>query len=278
MKKISIGLLILAFLLVAAGSPAGESVAYAQAKKRTCSCKPALNRSKTRRTTARATARKAAATPVDNIDGQQAVSAEGGGASVVGPVFATYALPQNTYIRLRMNQTVSSGTARAGDRFTATVITPVYASGIEVIPAGATVEGRVTSSVQAQTRGREGQLALAFDTLVLPDGSKKQLDGELSDLQDEKGGEVDSENGVAGRDSTSRTVKTIGGGGIGGAVLGGVLGGGKGAAIGGAIGAGAGVAGVLLTKGNEAVVKGGSELGLITSAPIEFTVRADRDR
>ena len=278
MKKISIGLVILAFLLLATGSPAGEAVAYAQAKKRTCSCKPTLNRSKTRRTTAKATARKPVATPVANFDGQQAAAAEGAGASVVGPVYATYALPQNTYIRLRMNQTISSGTARAGDRFTATVITPVYAGGIEVIPAGATVEGRVTSSVRAQTRGREGQLALAFDTLVLPDGSKKQLDGALSDMQDEKGGEVDSENGVSGRDATDRNVKTIGGGGIGGAILGGVLGGGKGAAIGGAIGAGAGVAGVLLTRGNEAVIKGGSELGLTTSAPIEFSVRADRDR
>ena len=265
------GLLVIAILFILAGPPTGDAIAFAQAKKRSCPCKPALSRSKTRRT--------AVKKPVaENLEAQEAGAPAASSAAVVGPVYATYTLPQNTYIRLRMNQTISSGTARAGDRFTATVITPVYASGIEVIPAGATVEGRVTTSVRAQTRGREGQLALAFDTLVLPDGSKKQLDGALSDMQDEKGGEVDSENGVSGRDSSDRNVKTIGGGGIGGAILGGVLGGGKGAAIGGAIGAGAGVAGVMVTKGHEAVIKGGSELGLNTSVPIEFSVRADRDR
>lgn len=276
MRKSFIALLTLALLLVAAGAPDG--VALAQSKKRACSCKPTL--SKTRRTARKPVARKPAVTAAQNLSAQDAEDAaapqNGGSASVVGPVYATYTLPQSTYIRLRLNQTLSSETARAGDRFQATVITPVYAGGIEVIPAGATVEGRVTSAAQARTRGRQGQLALAFDTLVLPDGARKQLAGTLADLQDEKSGDVDSENGVSGRDTDDRNVKMVGGGGIGGVILGGVMGGGKGAAIGGAIGAGAGVAGVLLTKGNEAVIKGGSELGLVTSAPLEFTVRADR--
>ena len=279
MRKFFIGLFALTMLFVVAGSPGGEATALAQTKKRNCSCKPTLSRAKSKRPVAKkVVARKPIAAPVNNLDSQEGDVQGGTAASVVGPVYATYTLPQNTYIRLRMNQTLSSETARAGDRFTATVITPVYAGGVEVVPAGATVEGRVTSAVKARSRSRKGELAVAFDTLVLPDGVKKQLDGELSDLQDEKAGDVDSENGVSGRDSDERNVKTIGGGGIGGAILGGVLGGGKGAAIGGAIGAGAGVAGVMLSKGHEAVIKGGSELGLHTSAPIEFTVRADRDR
>src|ERR1051326_1704793 len=78
-------------------------------------------------------------------------------ASIAGPVFATYTLPQNQYFRLRMNQTLNSGTSRVGDRFQATVVTPVYANGIEVVPAGSIVEGRITSAQAARTRGREGQ-------------------------------------------------------------------------------------------------------------------------
>jgi hypothetical protein len=36
------------------------------------------------------------------------------------------------------------------------------------------------------------------------------------------------------------------------------------------------VAGALLSKGNEAVLAGGAEIGMITAKPILFSVRADR--
>jgi hypothetical protein len=163
-----------------------------------------------------------------------------------------------------------------GDRFKATVITPVYASGVEVVPAGSTMEGRVTSAVPARTRGREGQVAVAFDTLVLPDGTKHQLDGVLTEVQDDRRGQVDAENEVSGRSSDKRNIGYIGGGTAGGAILGGVIGGAKGAGIGAVLGAGAGVAGVMLTKGNEAELRSGTEVGMVTTRPITFTVRSER--
>ena len=266
-----ISLSVFVIMMMAAGMPITESVALASTKKRTCSCKPTVKRKTSRATTAKRT-------PISNKVNPDSASATYSSAGVVGPVYATYTLPQNQNFRLRMNQTVSSATARTGDKFTATVITPVYASGVEVVPAGATVEGRVASVVAARSRSRQGQLSLTFDTLVLPDGTKKQLNGELTDLQYEKGGDVDSESGVSGRSSDNRNVGYIGGGGVGGAVIGGAIGGGKGAAIGGLIGAGAGVAGVMLQKGHDAVIKGGSELGMVTTQPVSFSVRADRDR
>ena len=39
---------------------------------------------------------------------------------------------------------------------------------------------------------------------------------------------------------------------------------------------GAGVAGVMLTKGNEAELRGGTELGMVTTRPMTFTVRSER--
>lgn len=271
MKKF-ISLFVLVIMMMAAGAPISESVALAATqKKRNCSCKPTVKR-KTSRTTA------AKRTRITNGVNSESASANYSSAGVVGPVYATYTLPANQAFRMRMNQTVSSGTARTGDKFTATVITPVYASGVEVVPAGATVEGHVASAAAARSRSRKGQLSLAFDTLVLPDGTKKKLNGELTDMQDERGGEVDPESGVSGRDSDNRNVGYVGGGGVGGAVIGGAIGGGKGAAIGGLIGAGAGVAGVMLQKGHEAVIKGGSEFGMVTTQPVSFSVRADRDR
>jgi hypothetical protein len=251
----------LAAMLIAIAAPLSESVALAAQKKRACNCKPALSR-KTRKTRAQ-TANK--------------IAAQNGGANaaIVGPVFATYTLPQNQYFRLRMNRTLNSGTSRVGDRFQATVVTPVYASGVEVVPAGSIVEGRVISVSPARTRGREGQLAVQFDSVVVPDGTSHQLDGSLTELQDTRAGKVDAENEVSGNSSDKRNVAYVGGGTVGGAVLGGAIGGGKGAGIGAIIGAGAGVAGVMLTKGNEAELRSGTEIGMVTVRPITFTVRAD---
>ena len=252
-----------AAMLIAIAAPLSESVTLAAHKKRTCSCKPTLHR----RTLAKTRAK--AANTVASQDG-------GANAAVVGPVYATYTLPQNQYFRLRMNRTITSGTARVGDRFQTTVVTPVYAGGVEVVPAGSIVEGRVTAVAPARTRGRQGQFGMQFDSVVLPDGTKYQLDGALTELQDARAGKVDAENEVSGNSSDKRNVAYVGGGTVGGAVLGGAIGGGKGAGIGAIIGAGAGVAGVMLTKGNEAELRSGAEIGMVTTRPITFSVRSDR--
>jgi len=252
-------------LLIGIAAPLFESAALAAQKKRTCSCKPALHR----RHRSRAKTQVASETALASQNGDA-------NAAVVGPVFATYTLPRNQYFRLRMNQTINSGTARVGDRFQSTVVTPVYASGIEVVPAGSIMEGRVVSVAPARTRGREGQLGVQFDSVVTPDGTKHPLDGSLTELQDTRAGRVDSENGVSGNSSEKRNVAYVGGGTVGGAVLGGAIGGGKGAGIGAVIGAGAGVAGVMLSKGNEAELRSGTEIGMVTSQPVTFSVRSDR--
>lgn len=249
-------------MFIAVLAPLSESVALAAQKKKPCSCKPTLRR----KTKSRARAQTA------NLTAQNG----GANAGLVGPVYARYTLPQNQYFRLRMNQTLNSETSRSGDRFRSTVVTPVYVSGIEVVPAGSIVEGRVTSAAAARTRGREGQFALQFDSLVLPDGTRYQIDGALNELQDSRAGKVDSENEVSGNSSEKRNVGYIGGGTVGGAVLGGAIGGGKGAGIGAIIGAGAGVAGVMLQKGHEAEMRSGTEIGMVTTQPITFNVRSDR--
>ncbi|MFL6215458.1 MAG: hypothetical protein ACJ74J_16375 [Blastocatellia bacterium] len=265
MRKPTISALAI-FIMLTAAAPVFESTALAATKKRTCSCsKPTLRR-RARRTVAR--------TPRTTPTKPNAYAAQDSpNAQVVGPVTATYKLEANQYFRLRMNQTLRSDQARMGDRFKATVVTPVYASGVEVIPAGSTVEGRVTRAIPARTRGREGQLAVSFDTLVLPDGTRRPLDGVLTELQDDRRGEVDAENEVSGRSSDKRNVEYIGGGAVGGAILGGIAGGGKGAGIGAILGAGAGVAGVMLTKGNDAELRSGTEVGMTTTRPMTFTLR-----
>jgi type IV secretion system protein VirB10 len=249
MKKNLLTLFTIASLILAVSSVA-ESVALA-AQRKSCNCKPALRR-RTAKKTVRAVRPKTTA-------------------AVVGPVVATYTLPENQVFTLRMNDSLSSKTARTGDRFRATVAIPVYASGVEVVPAGSVVEGRVTAVTPARSRGRAGSIAVAFDNLILPDGKRHKIEGALTDVPRDAG-EVDSESGVSGRSSETRQIVFVGGGGAVGAILGGVIGGGKGAGIGAAVGAGAGVAGALLSKGKEAEVRRGTEISMMTTRPVTFTV------
>lgn len=273
MRRIIVSSFAVLALLIVAGSPVAETAALA-AQKRACQCKPTLRRSRARSAKSRVATRPRVVAPTANNSANQ--YGNGSRAEVVGPVFVNYTLPQNQYFRLRMNESVNSETSRRGDRFKATVLTPVYASGAEVVPAGSIIEGRVTSVVSARSRGREGQIAVAFDTLVLPDGTKHGIDGALTELQDDRSGEVDAENRVSGRSDEKRKITYIGGGTAGGAVLGGMMGGAKGAGIGAVLGAGAGVAGVMLSKGHEAELRRGTEIGMVTTQPVEFSVRSDR--
>src|SRR4051812_16717501 len=55
-----------------------------------------------------------------------------------------YILPEDSVIRLRLNDKLSSKDAQVGAMFSSTVVTPVYVRGVEVIPAGSIVAGHIT--------------------------------------------------------------------------------------------------------------------------------------
>jgi len=162
---------------------------------------------------------------------------------------------------MRMDTTLSSRISRVGDKFTSTVAIPVYVNGQVAIPAGSIVEGRVTQVTPAKRMSKSGMLAVEFDELILPDGLRLRVDGFLTADDPEMREQIDDENRVSGSDN-KKTGVFVGGGGAIGAVLGGIAGGAKGAVLGGAVGAGAGIAGILLSKGEEARVPAGTPFGI----------------
>src|SRR5215468_7589907 len=75
------------------------------------------------------------------------------------PAPALYAVPAGTTLRVRINETVNSKTARIGDSVTGTVVDPIYSSnGVLVIPQGSTVAGRVDAVTPAAKGGKPGSL------------------------------------------------------------------------------------------------------------------------
>lgn len=173
-----------------------------------------------------------------------------------------FTINANQTIRVRMNETVTSATARLGDKFSTTVVDPVYAAGTEVIPAGSVIVGRVTEVTPAGRKSKAGELGVNFISLKLPNGMSRAINGSLTSLTNETS-TYDNEGGVSGGSSTKRNVVFIGGGAAAGALIGAIAGGGKGAGIGAGVGAGLGVAGAYFSKGKEAVVRPGAEFGVI---------------
>lgn len=186
------------------------------------------------------------------------------------PTVKLYRVESGERFRVRMNDTINSKTARVNDRFTTTVTEPVYSStGVVVIPTGSTVTGRVDSVVAAKKGGDPGQISVSFIEVKLPNGTRRAINGSLTDL-DTKKAKSDNEGVASGDDRKNDKIIFIGGGAAGGAVLGGAIGGGKGALIGGIIGAGAGLLGERLTKGEDAEVKSGTEFGVYLNQSISL--------
>jgi hypothetical protein len=178
------------------------------------------------------------------------------------PPAAYYTLKAGQVIRVRMNQTISSETARIGDQFTTTVVDPVYSGGLEVVPAGSSIIGQVRNVKRASRQSKAGTIEAHFVSLRLPTGITRAINGDLIDVTSDNVN-ADNEGEVSGRSATKRNVVFIGGGAATGALIGAIAGGGKGAGIGAGVGAGLGVAGAFFSKGHEAVVKSGTEFGVV---------------
>jgi hypothetical protein len=172
-------------------------------------------------------------------------------------------------MRVRINEALNSGTARIGDRFTTNVVEPVYAAnGIEVVPVGSKVGGRVTQVNRAQKR-RPGNITVSFDSISLPNGRTAVINGSLTTLQADTVN-ADNEGTVKGGSNRNRDAVFIGGGAAGGAIIGAIAGGGKGALIGGILGGALGTGARVLEKEKEAEVKSGTEFGVILNRAVSL--------
>ena len=185
------------------------------------------------------------------------------------PAVVYYNVNTGQVFRVRLNQTITSETARIGDQFTTTVVDPVYASGIEVVPAGSEIVGRVVTVNRAARQSKAGSMGVHFVSLRLPTGITRAINGDLTDI-DATEVNADNEGEVSGRSAVKRNVVFIGGGAATGALIGAIAGGGKGAGIGAIVGGGLGAAGAVFSKGHEAVVKSGTEFGVVLNQTLSL--------
>ena len=144
-------------------------------------------------------------------------------------------IPEDTALRVRLDDTLTSTDSQVGDPFSATVVDKNEYRDARVYGHIAQVE------MSGRVKGRTS-MVLRFDRLVMPGGRRDPIHAEIVELYHAPSGEkVDVEGAIesGGRGRTSVVHTAIGAGA--GALLGGIFGGGKGAGIGSIVGGGAGL-------------------------------------
>ena len=174
------------------------------------------------------------------------------------PSYREVTIPSGTTLSLSLTSAVASDTSRVEDAVSAELTHAVTADGRDVLPAGSTVAGQVTSvDASGRVKGR-AQVAFRFNTLT--------TGGTTYDVQTAALSRVASA-------TKSEDATKIGIGAGAGAVVGGLLGGKSGAAKGAAVGGGAGTGLVLATKGQEMRLAPGADVTTTLTAPLTVRVR-----
>lgn len=176
------------------------------------------------------------------------------GQAYTGPVPSQLTIPAGTWLKIRVDQPISSDKNEAGDNFSATLTQPVVVNGFVVARRGQTVQGRVSEAVKAGRAKGTSRLGLELMEVNLVDGQMLPVKTQLMEYS---GGTSN------GRDAAAIGTTTAVGAAIGGAAAGG-FGAGMGA-IGGAV---ASTIGVLVTRGHATTIYPEAEISFRTTAPL----------
>lgn len=171
-------------------------------------------------------------------------------------------VPIGTTFAVRMNEELSTERNQAGDAFTARLTEPIVdASGTVIVPAGATVRGRVTAVAPSERVGQTAAMKLAFEAI--------SFGGESYPLQATvQKADVEQKS----RTSGTETAGKVAAGAAAGAILGQVLGKDTESTLkGAAIGAAAGTAIAMGTADVDAVLPRDAEVLIRLDQPIVIT-------
>ncbi len=161
-------------------------------------------------------------------------------------VFVT--LPAGTPLRLALEAPLSSETAVTGDSVSAETTSPVRIEGVEAVPAGSRLTGRVTHAAAAAMSAGRGEMTLEFDSLELPDGGSTPVRVRPLGLRASPPRKKDNAL-ITGLSEV-------------GAAVGGLIGGRKGAAAGTVVGGTAGAVMVTTSQGREVTLAARAALSI----------------
>jgi hypothetical protein len=177
------------------------------------------------------------------------------------PRFEDVVVKEDSVIGIRIDQAVSSDTARVEDRVTAKIVRDVTVDGRTALAAGTRLEGFVTVVERGGKMRTRSRLGIKFNMLILADGLRVPIQTEAI-LRE-------------GESPSSEATSKIGAGAVAGAIVGGLLGGKRGAVVGSTVGAAGGTAAVMTSGRNEVAIASGAPLTVRLTAPVTITIERD---
>jgi type IV secretion system protein VirB10 len=185
-------------------------------------------------------------------------------------------IPSETTIPLVLKNTINSRTAHVGQAIYCETIFPITLGNRIVIPVGSSVKGAVTQVVRpGRVKGR-AQIGLRFETIILPNGTTRQLRASLSGFGGTGNEDFNArESKIKGQSSKGEDAGKVAQTAVTGAEIGTITGAvrgspGKGLAIGSLAGAAGGLIWVLASRGKEVVLPSGTNLELQLTTPLSF--------
>lgn len=195
-------------------------------------------------------------------------SAPSAPAAPAGPSYVTRTAPSGTSFTVRFDNQVSTRHASEGSTFTTTLTHALTDDqGRTVVPAGATVRGRVTRSVASGGGlGRDAALSVTL-TSIRYNGETYPIDVSMVDAPNVR---------RVSRQGRGQTAATVAGGAALGGIAGRVMGRDRrSTAIGAAVGAAAGTGVVVASHDIDAVISSGSTATVRLDGPVSVRRRAD---
>jgi len=166
---------------------------------------------------------------VELAQNSQAVSAPNS-----APIPSSVTLPAGTFVKVRINEKLSSDKNQPGDFFTATLTQPLIANGLVIAQPGQNIAGQVSEAVRAKDGNGTSHLGLELTEISLADGQQLPIRTQLMEYQ----------RGTSNGRDTGVVLGTTAAG----AAIGAAAGGGFGAGVGAIGGAVAGAIGVMATR------------------------------
>lgn len=182
-------------------------------------------------------------------------------------------VPAGTEVPLTLKSAIDTKNTRVGDGVYCQTAFPVVMDNVIVIPAGTYVKGQVVKSQRAgRVKGR-AEVLFRFDTLIFPNGYTIDMPGTIHHDSGSSSSSVDDEGVIKADSQKGKDAKTIGEGAGIGAAAGSIATGTRGGALGGAgIGGLAGLATVLLTRGQDVRIEPGTSLKMLLQRPLTVDV------
>jgi hypothetical protein len=175
-------------------------------------------------------------------------------------------VPAGTTLMVRLNTTLATFSNRVGDPFQGKITQAIVVNGNILLPAGTTVEGRVTKVTEPRRISGKPTIGLLPEAVILPTGERYFLDATLVDTNI-PGADVNQEGQFKGLGHDRSDQLEAGGGAAGGMLIGGLIGGPPGILIGGAVGATSTTA-HWLSKHRSATLPAGTTLTLELNRPL----------